>query len=103
MKISIIDNTNYAADKCNDGGSYSFTTTYQQIADNKFAVLHSTSAEYPYCPFCGSFYRDICPCGMKGYDIVDSETVDKEITCARERLARGEELEIIVKEIIVED
>ena len=103
MKISIIDNSNYAADKCVNGGNYSFTVTYQQIANNKFAVLHSTSAEYPYCPFCGSFYRDICPCGMKGYDIVDSATVDKEITCARERLARGEELEIIVKGIIVED
>jgi hypothetical protein len=103
MKIIIIDNSNYAADKCNNGGSYSFTVTYQQIADNKFAVLHSTSAEFPYCPFCGSFYRGICPCGMEGPDVVDRKTVDKEITCAMERLAQGEELEIIVKGIIVED
>ena len=96
MKISIIDNSNYAVDKCVNGGNYSFTTAYRQIAANKFAVLHSTSAEYPYCPFCGSFYQGSCPCGMEGPDIVDSETVDKEITCARERLARGEELEIII-------
>jgi hypothetical protein len=40
---------------------------------------------------------------MEGPDIVDSETVDKEITCAIERIAQGEELEIIVKGIIVED
>jgi hypothetical protein len=103
MKISIIDNSNYAVDKCVNGGNYSFTTAYRQIAANKFAVLHSTSAEYPYCPFCGSFYRGICPCGMEGADVVDRETVDKEITCAMERLARGEELEIIVKGVIVED
>ena len=96
MRVTITDYTHFEADKCVNGGSYSFTTAYRQIAANKFAVLHSTSAEYPYCPFCGSFYRDICPCGMKGYDIVDSATVDKEITCARERLARGEELEIII-------
>ena len=96
MKVKIVDRTQFEADSCCNGGNYSFTVTYQQIAANKFAVLHSTSAEYPYCPFCGSFYRDICPCGMKGPDIVDSETVDKEITCARERLARGEELEIII-------
>ena len=95
MKIIIIDNSNYAADKCNNGGSYSFTTSYRQIAANKFAVLHSTSAEYPYCPFCGSFYQGSCPCGMEGPDIVDRETVDKEITRARERLAQGEELEIV--------
>ena len=103
MRVIITDYTHYASDTCVNGGNYSFTATYQQIATNKFAVLHSTSAEYPYCPFCGSFYQGSCPCGMKGSDIVDSETVDKEITCARERLARGEELEIIVKGIIVED
>ena len=96
MKISIIDNSNYAADKCNNGGSYSFTTTYRQINDDQFEVLHSTSSEFPYCPLCGSFYQGNCPCGMEEPDIVDSETVDKEITCARERLARGEELEIII-------
>ena len=94
--VKIVDRTHYASDSCSNGGNYSFSVIYRQIAANKFAVLHSTSAEYPYCPFCGSFYRDICPCGMKGPDIVDSETVDKEITCARERLARGEELEIII-------
>ena len=103
MKISIIDNSNYAADKCNNGGSYSFTTTYRQINDDQFEVLHSTSSELPYCQLCGSFYQGSCPCGMEAPDIVDRETVDKEITCARERLARGEELEIIVKGISVED
>ena len=103
MKIMIVDNSNYAADKCNNGGSYSFTTTYRQIAADKFEVLHSTSSELPYCPLCGSFYQGSCPCGMEGPDIVDRETVDKEIACAMERFARGEELEIIVKGISVED
>ena len=93
--VKIVDNTHFKADSCVNGGNYSFTTVYRQIDANKFAVLHSTSAEYPYCPFCGSFYQGSCPCGMEGPDIVDSETVDKEITRARERLAQGEELEIV--------
>ena len=95
MRVTITDYTHFEADKCVNGGNYSFTVTYQQIANNKFAVLHSTSAEYPYCPFCGSFYRDICPCGMKGPDIVDSETVDKEIDIANiRRYHNGENIEV---------
>ena len=94
MKIIITDNSNYKSETCNNGGDYSFTVTYQQIANNKFAVLHSTSAEYPYCPFCGSFYRDICPCGMKGLDIVSWEEVKKEIDVANSRYDNGENIEV---------
>lgn len=96
MKIIITDNSNYKSETCNNGGDYSFSVIYRQISDDKFEVLHSTSAEYPYCPFCGSFYQGSCPCGMEGPDVVDSKNVDKEITYARERLAQGEELEIEV-------
>ena len=103
MKIIITDNSNYKSETCNNGGDYSFSVIYRQISDDKFEVLHSTSSELPYCQLCGSFYQGSCPCGMETPDIVDRETVDKEITCARERLARGEELEIIVKGISVED
>ena len=103
MRVIITDYTHYESDTCVNGGNYSFTATYQQIAANKFEVLHSTSSELPYCQLCGSFYQGSCHCGMEHPDVVDSATVDKEITRARERLARGEELEIIVKGIIVED
>ncbi len=96
MKIIITDNSNYKSETCNNGGNYSFSVLYRQIADDKFEVLYSTSSELPYCPLCGSFYQGSCPCGMEHPDIVDSFAVDKEITCARERLARGEELEIII-------
>jgi len=103
MKVKIVDRTQFDVDTCKNGGNYSFTTTYRQIAADKFEVLHSTSSELPYCPLCGSFYQGSCPCGMEGPDVVDSENVDKEINYAMERLAQGEELEIIVKRINVED
>ena len=103
MRVTITDYTHYASDTCCNGGNYSFSVLYRQIAADKFEVLHSTSSDLPYCQLCGSFYQCSCPCGMEGPDIVDSETVDKEITCAIERIAQGEELEIIVKGIIVED
>ena len=103
MKVKIVDRTNFVSDRCCNGGNYSFSVIYREIADGKFEVLHSTSSELPYCQLCGSFYQGSCHCGMEHPDVVDSATVDKEITRARERLARGEELEIIVKGIIVED
>lgn len=93
--VKIVDRTHYASDSCSNGGNYSFSVIYRQIAANKFEVLHSTSSELPYCQLCGSFYQGSCPCGMEGPDVVDSATVDKEITRARERLAQGEELEIV--------
>jgi len=93
--VKIVDRTQFAADKCNNGGSYSFTTTYRQIAANKFAVLHSTSAEYPYCPFCGSFYQGSCPCGMEGPDIVSWEEVKTAVDVANIRRYRnGENIEV---------
>jgi len=96
--VKIVDRTQFMADTCNNGGNYSFTVTYRQIAADKFEVLHSTSSEFPYCPLCGSFYQGSCPCGMEGPDVVDSAHVDKEINYARERLAQGEELEINIYE-----
>ena len=101
--VKIVDSTHFEADTCRNGGNYSFTVTYRQINDDQFEVLHSTSSELPYCPLCGSFYQGSCSCGKEGPDVVDRETVDKEITCAMERFARGEELEIIIKGISVED
>ena len=96
MKVKIVDRTQFKADTCCNGGNYSFSVIYREIADGKFEVLHSTSSELPYCPLCGSFYQGSCPCGMEYPDVVDCEKLTSEINCAMERVARGEELEIII-------
>jgi hypothetical protein len=95
MKVKIVDRTQFEADKCNNGGSYSFTTTYRQINGDQFEVLHSTSSELPYCQLCGSFYQGSCPCGMEGPDIVSWEEVKKEIEVANiRRYHNGEEIRV---------
>jgi len=96
MKIvKIVDSTHFEADKCSNGGRYSFTTTFRKIADDKFEVSYSTSADFDYCPFCGSFYQGSCPCGMEGPDIVSWEEVKKEIEVANiRRYHNGENIEV---------
>ena len=83
--VKIVDRTQFEADTCNNGGNYSFTVTYRQIDDDNFEVLHSTSSEYPYCPLCGSFYQEDCPCGMEGPDIVSWEEVKTAVDVANMR------------------
>ncbi len=95
MRVTITDNSNYKSETCNNGGDYSFSVIYRQISDDKFEVLHSTSSEFPYCPLCGSFYQDNCPCGMEGPDIVSWEEVEKEINIANiRRYHNGENIEV---------
>lgn len=95
MIVKIVDRTQFEADTCNNGGSYSFTTTYRQIGDGKFEVLYSTSADFDYCPLCGSFYQKDCPCGMEGPDIVSWEEVQKEVDVANiRRYHNGEEIRV---------
>lgn len=95
MKVRITDYTNFASDTCCNGGNYSFSVIYRQISDNKFEVLHSTSAEYPYCPLCGSFYQGTCSCGMEGPDVVNYEQVKKEVDVANiRRYHNGENIEV---------
>lgn len=95
MIVKIVDRTHFAADTCNNGGGYSYTVTYRQIADDKFEVWHSTSAEFDYCPLCGNFYQGNCPCGMEGPDVVNYEQVKKEVDVANmRRYHNGENIEV---------
>ena len=93
--VKIVDRTHYASDSCSNGGNYSFSVIYRQIAANKFEVLHSTSSELPYCQLCGSFYQGSCPCGMEGPDVVSLEQVQKEVDIANiRRYHNGENIEV---------
>ena len=96
MKIKIVDYSRYKPETCCNGGDYSFTVTYRQIDDDNFEVLHSTSSEFRYCQLCGKFYQRACPCGMSEPEVVDLETVNREISYAMQKYAQGEDWEISI-------
>lgn len=85
MKVKIVDRTHFVSETSHNGGDYSFTATYHQIADDKFEVSYSTSADFDYCPLCGSFYQGNCPCGMEGPEIVSWEEVETAVDIANIR------------------
>lgn len=76
-RVVIEDYSEYDGNRCNNGGAYSFTTTYTRKDGEEFAISYSTSADFPYCPKCGSFYADEeCPCGMDDYDTVSTAELE---------------------------
>ena len=85
MIVKIVDRTHFVSETSNNGGDYSYTVTYRQIADDMFEVLYSTSAEFDYCPLCGNFYQGNCPCGKEDPDVVNYEQVKKEVDVANMR------------------
>ena len=79
-KVIINDVSNYKSDTCNNGGNYSFCTIYTKIDENNYEVTYGTSSEFPYCPFCGSFYDgNDCACGMDTPDVVSYQDVEEDI------------------------
>lgn len=89
--IKIIDKTQYNPEFCNNGGAYSFTTVFTPTEDGGYAVTYATSSEFPYCPFCGSFYTGKCPCGMEEPEIRTWKQVKKEVENAQNRATYGGE------------
>lgn len=55
LKIEISDYRNYDENTCRNGGNYAFYTTYVECANGKFRVEYGTSADFEYCPCCGTF------------------------------------------------
>ena len=55
-KICITDNSRYEAGKSSTGGAYIFGTTYRPTGDGAYTATYWTSADFPYCSVCGSFY-----------------------------------------------
>ena len=45
----------YDSEKSNDGGSYGFWTDYSRLENGKWEVSYGTTADFEYCPVCGSF------------------------------------------------
>lgn len=54
-KIVVLDFRDYEEDKSSNGGRYAYYIHFDKIADNRFTVSYYTSADFCYCPYCGSF------------------------------------------------
>lgn len=54
-KVIFFDDTEYVYEKSNDGGCYSFWEEYYNIGGGKWQLRCGTSADFEYCPVCGSF------------------------------------------------
>lgn len=53
-KVRFNDYSDYNPEKCNNGGCYGFWTDYNRT-DNGWMVSYGTTADFEYCPVCGSF------------------------------------------------
>ncbi len=53
-KVSVYDYSDYDPDLCNNGGRYGYTVNYERSPEG-WTVSHSTTADFDYCPVCGSF------------------------------------------------
>ena len=84
-KVVITDYSEYDPNLSNNGGAYSYSTIYEKL-DNigLWRVSYATSAEFYFCPCCGTFGCDVCDPKWPGdYDIVNTNKVMWEIEKAR--------------------
>ena len=105
-KITITDYSQYEEGRCNTGGAYIFSTVYHRNDDGTYTAAYSTSADFPYCPYCGSIYSgNECSCGKRP-DVLTAEELlsivlqaaanpDFEIDCVWE--------EIVIPTIVWDD
>ena len=105
-KISITDYSQYDEKNSRTGGAYGFSATYRRNDDGTYTTTYGTSADFPYCPYCGSFYSgNTCSCG-KQPDVLTAEELlsivlqaaanpDFEIDCVWE--------EVLIPAVVWED
>lgn len=54
-RVRFCDYTEYESGKSNNGGCYGFWTDYDRLENGKWEVSYGTTADFDYCPVCGSF------------------------------------------------
>ena len=77
-RVRFNDYTEYDSGKCSNGGCYGFWIDYNKLPNEKWEVSYGTTADFPYCPCCGSFnehYEGDEACYESGYSCGDFETV----------------------------
>lgn len=96
-KIRFNDFSEYDSEKCRNGGRYGFWTQYDRIEGEVFEVTYGTTADFAYCPCCGSF-------GDHYAANEDQDIYDSGFTCGRiETISETEMAELIANFVETED
>ena len=77
-KVRFCDYSQYDSEKCRNGGCYGFWTDYTRLDNGKWEVSYGTTADFTYCPVCGSFndhYVGDDSCFESGYSCGNFETL----------------------------
>lgn len=72
------DYTDYDPNRCHNGGSYGFWTDYDRLENGKWEISYGTTADFSYCPRCGSFndhYEGDDCCYDSGYSCGEFEQI----------------------------
>ena len=80
-KVRFCDFSEYDSEKCNTGGCYGFWTDYMRTADGKWIISYGTTADFEYCPVCGTFsdhYNEDDCCYNSGYECGEYENVTED-------------------------
>ena len=75
--ISLVDDSEYEPDLSHNGGKYRFVEKYKRIGGRQFVRICCTSADFDYCPVCGSFV-DHYNVETDSFECGDFEKVDLE-------------------------
>lgn len=54
-KVIFYDNSEFDSRTCRNGGGYGFRTTYTRLENGMWEISYDTTADFTYCPVCGSF------------------------------------------------
>ena len=80
-KVTVYDYSMYNSETCRTGGNYGFWGTYHNLGNGKWEVEYGTTADFDYCPHCGSF--NCCCDGIP--EIVELKDVIGIIKLAKEK------------------
>ena len=87
-RVRFYDYTEYESEKSNNGGCYGFWTNYNRLENGLFEVSYGTTADFEYCPVCGSFNDH--------YASEDDDIYESGYTCGEfETITETELLELI--------
>ena len=91
-KVRFNDYTEYDSEKCNNGGCYGFWTDYTRLESGNWEVSYGTTADFEFCPVCGSFGSHEDFETESGYSCGDFEVIsEKELLNRIDKFEETEE------------